>query len=72
MSDQDHNENLRDLAAMFAMNGLIAKYTASQLGNPEFQDRIGIQSYELADSLAAAKNPKAGITSVKRRKNVTD
>lgn len=71
MSDQDHNENLRDLSAMFAMNGLIAKYTATQLGNPEIQARIGVEAYELADSLAAAKNPKAGITSVKRRKNDT-
>jgi hypothetical protein len=68
MSDQDHNENLRDLAAMFAMNGLIAKYTVTQLANPEFQARIGIEAYELSDALASAKNPQTGIVSVRGRK----
>jgi hypothetical protein len=68
MSDQDHNENLRDLASMFLMNALVSKYNYLELTQADLQSKLGALSYELADSLLAAKNPQAGITSVKRRK----
>jgi hypothetical protein len=68
MSDQDHNENLLDLAAMFAMNGLIEKHSLTQLMQPQFQESLGTTAYALAEALLAAKHPKSGITSVKRRK----
>ncbi len=68
MSDQDHNENLRDLASMFVMNGLVVEYTQAQLMDRQLQNQLGVLSYELADALMAAKYPQTGITSVKRRK----
>jgi hypothetical protein len=67
MSDQDHNENLRDLAAMFALQAVIAKCT-EDLNEPEVQNRMGLLAYELSDSLMSAKHPPSGIVSVKRRK----
>lgn len=68
MSDQDHNENLRDLASMFVLNALVSKYDYFHLADASLQSKLGTLSYELADSLLAAKVPQSGIASVKRRK----
>ena len=68
MSD-DHQENLRDLAAMFALNALISKHTWLELRSPQTKDALGIEAYELADGLLNAKaGAGVGIASAKRKR----
>ena len=60
MNDQD----LRDVLAMFAMNGLL------QIPGEHDDEVIAKLSYSLADKMLEARKPKeeVGITAVKRRK----
>lgn len=62
MNDQDY----RDVCAMFAMNGIIARGGLHPELMPE--DCIARRSYELADAMLEARKPKeAGITAIKRK-----
>jgi len=60
MNEQD----LRDVLAMFAMNGLL------QIPGEHNDEAIAEMSYSLADKMLEARKPKeeVGITAVKRRK----
>jgi hypothetical protein len=66
MNDQD-KEYLRDLIAMFAMNGIIARGGLHPELMPE--DCISRRSYELADSMLEAREPKEtiGLPAIKKR-----
>ncbi len=64
----EHEENLRDLASMFAMNALIQKHTVTQLNDEETVQRIADISIAFGDAIIQAKQPKNGIVAVKRRK----
>ena len=56
----EHEENLRDLAAMFAMNGLlIREHPASQ---------VIPAAFDLADQFLAGRKPEEGIAAIKKRK----
>jgi hypothetical protein len=60
----EHENNLRDLAAMFAMTGLLIRDRAN--------DNIPYLAYELADlMMEARKPPEQGIVAIKkvRKKN---
>lgn len=68
MIDQD-KEHLRDLTAMFAMNGIIAG------GELHFElmseDAIAKRSYEMADAMLEAREQKnVGIKAMRKRKLV--
>jgi hypothetical protein len=66
---EDHQENLRDLAAMFALNALVSKHTWLELRSSETKDALGIEAYELADALLNAKGMvSVGIASAKRKR----
>jgi len=58
----EHEENLRDLAAMFAMCGLLTKQGA--------YDRIAPHAFEIADQFMEARKPveEVGIVAIKKRK----
>jgi len=60
MNEQD----LRDVLAMFAMNGLL------QIPGEHNDEAIAEMSYSLADKMLEARKPKeeVGITAIKRRK----
>jgi hypothetical protein len=60
----EHDENLRDLAAMFAMTGLLMR-------NREGEDVID-SAFDLADQFMEARKPEQGIAAIKksRKKNV--
>lgn len=66
MNDQD-KEYLRDLIAMFAMNGIIARGGLHPELMPE--DCISRRSYELADAMMEAREPKEtiGLPAIKKR-----
>jgi hypothetical protein len=66
MNDQD-KEYLRDLIAMFAMNGIIARGGLHPELMPE--DCISRRSYELADAMLEAREPKEtiGLPAIKKR-----
>jgi hypothetical protein len=66
MNDQDR-EYLRDLIAMFAMNGIIARGGLHPELMPE--DCISRRSYELADAMLEARDPKEtiGLPAIKKR-----
>ena len=59
----EHDENLRDLAAMFAMTGLLMR-------NREGEDAIET-AFDLADQFMEARKPEQGIAAIKksRKKN---
>jgi hypothetical protein len=64
MNEQD----LRDCFAMFALNGIIARGGLHPELMPE--DCIARRSYELADAMLEARNPKTdedGIVAIKKR-----
>lgn len=55
----EHEENLRDLAAMFAMTGLIIRDRANE--------NIPQAAYEIADlMMEARKPPEQGIVAIKK------
>lgn len=63
MNDEEH---MRDLIAMFAMNGLLGDikgiYELSQM------KKLTDLSYEVADAMMQARKPKEeGIVSIKKR-----
>jgi hypothetical protein len=68
MSD-DHHDNLRDLAAMFALSALIQRPEVSLLSSDVRTD-VCVSAYKWADSLMSAKDglTGVGIASVKRKR----
>ena len=63
MTDQD-KEHLRDLAAMFALNGLLKE------SNGDYTDQaIAELAYSLADAMMEARDPKptVGLPAIKKR-----
>ena len=68
MSD-DHHDNLRDLAAMFALNALIQRPEVSLLSSDVRTD-VCVSAYKWADSLMLAKDglTGVGIASAKRKR----
>lgn len=64
MNEQD-KEYLRDLMAMFAMNGLIAKTIMTGLDT----DVVSKEAYEIADSMLEARKPQEtiGLPAIKRK-----
>ena len=63
MTDQD-KEYLRDLTAMFALNGLI------QEANGDYKDDAMAElAYSLADAMMEAREPKSkvGLPAIKRK-----
>ena len=69
MSDE-HQENLRDLAAMFAMVGLIlkSKDEVDNLKEASAQANLCAMSFEVADWFMAARSAGVGIASAKRKR----
>lgn len=63
MTDQD-KEYLRDLAAMFALNGLIKEANGDYA-----DDAIAELAYSLADAMIEAREPKSkvGLPAIKRK-----
>ena len=60
----EHENNLRDLAAMFAMTGLIIRNRANE--------DIPSVAYEIADMMMEARKPEeAGIVAIKKRKKAS-
>jgi hypothetical protein len=66
MNDQD-KKYLRDLIAMFAMNGIIARGGLHPELMPE--DCISRRSYELADAMLEAREPEetVGLPAIKKK-----
>jgi hypothetical protein len=72
----NHEENLRDLAAMFAMNGLIAREGAFDFDVHPQQERVARWAYNVADQMMMARLNKEcqplpedfGIASLKPRR----
>jgi hypothetical protein len=62
----EHDENLRDLAAMFALTGLLTR------------DKTGVDvietAFDLADQFMDARKPEQGIAAIKksRKKHVPE
>jgi hypothetical protein len=67
MEDKD-KEYLRDLAAMFAMNGIIARGGLHPELMPE--EAMARRSYELADAMLEAREQKStvGLPAIKRKR----
>jgi len=64
----EHNDNLRDLAVMFAMNAVASTHTPDELSKEEVQQEIIDNSFALADLYMQGRSPTTGIVSIKRRK----
>lgn len=72
----NHDDNLRDLAAMFAMNGLIAREKAFDFDVHPQQERVARWAYNVADQMMRARLNKEcdispedfGIASLKPRR----
>jgi hypothetical protein len=66
MTDQD-KEYLRDLIAMFAMNGIIARGGLHPELMPE--EAMARRSYEVADAMLEARDPEetVGLPAIKKR-----
>lgn len=62
----EHEENLRDLAAMFAMTGLLMR------GDQDHH--IISAAFEIADEYMIGRKPEEGIAAIKkgRKKNVQE
>jgi hypothetical protein len=67
MNDQD-KEYLRDLVAMFAMNGIIARGGLHPELMPE--EAMARRSYEVADAMLEAREQKStvGLPAIKRKR----
>jgi len=67
MTDQD-KEYLRDLIAMFAMNGIIARGGLHPELMPE--ESMARRSYEVADAMLEAREQKStvGLPAIKRKR----
>ena len=68
MEDKD-KEYLRDLIAMFAMNGIIARGGLHPELMPE--EAMARRSYELADAMLEAREQKStvGLPAIKRKRS---
>jgi len=66
MNEQD-KEYLRDLIAMFAMNGIIARGGLHPELMPE--EAMARRAYEVADAMLEARDPKetVGLPAIKKR-----
>lgn len=66
MENKD-KEHLRDLIAMFALNGIIARGGLHPELMPE--EAIARRSYEVADAMLEARDPKStiGLPAIKRK-----
>jgi hypothetical protein len=77
----DHEDNLRDLAAMFAMNGLIARESSGAFDfavHPQDPWRVAQWAYDVADQMMRVREDKTcpppplpedfGIAAIKPRK----
>lgn len=65
----EHEQNLRDLAAMFALNALASRCSIKTL--PDHTVNITRLAYELADEMMNARQPEVideGIASIKKVK----
>lgn len=60
----EHDDNMRDLAAMFAMCGIIMR------GNNQHVESVTDDAYRYADSFmeSRAGRPEQGIAAIKRKK----
>ena len=76
MTDQD-KEYLRDLTAMFAMNGYLSKMACDPKANGDICDdgetnaeAIARASYAFADAMLEAREPKStiGLPAIKRKR----
>jgi len=56
----EHEENLRDLAAMFAMTGLIIR--------SKERDQIIPTAFAFADYFMEARKPEEGIAAIKKQR----
>ncbi len=54
--NEEHQENLRDLAAMFALNALIQRPEISLASSAERRANLCMSAYEWADSLMSTKS----------------
>jgi hypothetical protein len=73
MTDQD-KEYLRDLMAMFAMNGILGMLKGGSEGLVTVQESVSKYSYELADAMIEARKSKPeeeGILAIKPTKKTT-
>jgi hypothetical protein len=71
MTDQD-KEYLRDLMAMFAMNGILGMLKGGSEGLITVQESVSKYSYELADAMLEARKVKPeeeGIVAIKLKRN---
>jgi len=68
MTDQDR-EYLRDLFAMFAMNGIVSKGI-----NDSIVNKVAENAYVMADAMMEARDPQTtvGLPSIKRRTKKND
>jgi hypothetical protein len=68
MTDQD-KEYLRDLIAMFAMNGIIARGGLHPELMPE--EAMARRSYEVADAMLEVREQKStvGLPAIKRKRS---
>ena len=65
----EHEENLRDLVAMFALTGLISRHGPGYIGN----DTTTEKAFEMADSFMEARKPpplEEGIAAIKKKRPV--
>jgi hypothetical protein len=81
----NHEENLRDLAAMFAMNGLIAREGSGAFDfntHPQDPWRVAQWAYDVADQMMRVREQKDcdppplpenfGIAAIKPRRKTKD
>ena len=69
MSD-DHNENLRDLVAMFALNALIQQ-SEENIISSDARASLCVSAYEWADAMMSVKEGLVGVgiaTAKRKRK----
>jgi hypothetical protein len=68
MNDQD-KEYLRDLMAMFAMNGILGMLKGGNEGLITVQESVSKYAYEFADAMMEARKPEEtiGLPAIKKR-----
>lgn len=68
--NEEHQENLRDLVAMFALNALIQRPEVNIASSAERRANLCMSAYEWADSLISTKDGLngVGIASAKRKR----
>jgi hypothetical protein len=63
----EHERNLRDLSAMFALNALASRCSLKTL--PDHTVHITRLAYELADEMMKARNPEEeGIAAIRKKR----